>query len=467
MHRLGNIMRKQGLNNIILLLIMFSVTTADVVAQNESQYAFDYDICAYKYDDSTAYVELAIDLQRSQVRYVQDEDGYKGGYHVAAEFTVPDSLVSQKHWLNIDTMANPEEIGSGQRLFSQNYFLLKAGSYDCQISVWDANSEDSAAVHTVVEICDFSDSRLAVSDILLASSITRANANERFSKSGYKVIPNPSGFYSIDQPLLYSYTEIYNLTESQDRASSQYEVTYHISDMDSNVVKTTGPKSRKKPGASSVDINRIPVATLLSGDYRLTIEVRDPASGETAVSEKTFHVFRAGDFRQVSEPDASELYAGWTEKQLEQEFEYTRYFNSKDERRAFGDADLAGKREFLKAFWDKHNQEHSPNADGRTFRQIYLERVANANDALKGMFREGWETDRGRVLLLYGPPDELEKNAFGFNRNSHEVWHYWNLDGRRADFIFIDKHGSGAFQLVHSTARGEIQNSDWIRDLGP
>ena len=87
-------------------------------------------------------------------------------------------------------------------------------------------------------------------------------------------------------------------------------------------------------------------------------------------------------------------------------------------------------------------------------------------EAYKGRFREGWETDRGRVLLIYGHPDEIDRNAFGINKRTHEVWHYWDLEDQGAvEFIFVDKRYLGDLQLVHSTARGEIFDADWLRWL--
>ena len=66
------------------------------------------------------------------------------------------------------------------------------------------------------------------------------------------------------------------------------------------------------------------------------------------------------------------------------------------------------------------------------------------------------ETDRGRVYITYGPPDEIEHNTSASADKSAEIWHY-----RQYIFIFRDPNGLGTYRLMHSTYPGELYNSDW------
>ena len=89
-----------------------------------------------------------------------------------------------------------------------------------------------------------------------------------------------------------------------------------------------------------------------------------------------------------------------------------------------------------------------------------------ANQAFRGTFREGWRTDRGRVMLVYGKPDEVERFPFSSDNKAYEVWHYFSLQGG-IDFIFVDRRDMGDYELVHSTARGELYDPDWVRWIDP
>ena len=92
--------------------------------------------------------------------------------------------------------------------------------------------------------------------------------------------------------------------------------------------------------------------------------------------------------------------------------------------------------------------------------------MQHANQQYKGNFREGWRTDRGRVLLIYGRPDEIERFPFSNQNRSYEVWHFYQVQGG-VDFIFVDKREMGDYELVHSTARGELYDPEWTRWIDP
>ncbi|MFB3099953.1 MAG: GWxTD domain-containing protein, partial [Gammaproteobacteria bacterium] len=77
-------------------------------------------------------------------------------------------------------------------------------------------------------------------------------------------------------------------------------------------------------------------------------------------------------------------------------------------------------------------------------------------------YRKGWKTDRGRVTLKYGEPDNINKNsALGDNR-AYEIWEYYHQEGG-VIFVFVDKDGFDDFDLVHSNARTEVSDPDWRR----
>ncbi|HSD62676.1 MAG TPA: GWxTD domain-containing protein, partial [Ignavibacteriaceae bacterium] len=90
----------------------------------------------------------------------------------------------------------------------------------------------------------------------------------------------------------------------------------------------------------------------------------------------------------------------------------------------------------------------------------YFGRVEKANKLYTNIQRKGWKTDRGRVLLLYGDPSEIERYPNQVDTKPYEIWHYNDLEGG-VIFIFADLTGFSDYQLVHSTKRGEIQDVDW------
>jgi hypothetical protein len=59
---------------------------------------------------------------------------------------------------------------------------------------------------------------------------------------------------------------------------------------------------------------------------------------------------------------------------------------------------------------------------------------------------DGWRTDRGRIYIIYGPPDDVEHQTDQQFRE-FEIWRY-NKANR--EFVFWDRDGSGDYQLVRS-----------------
>src|SRR5436190_19971466 len=84
--------------------------------------------------------------------------------------------------------------------------------------------------------------------------------------------------------------------------------------------------------------------------------------------------------------------------------------------------------------------------------------LVNAN--YKTWNKKGYETDRGRVYLEYGVPNEIETNYYEEGVYPNELWHYYTLNEQRNKiFVFYCKNFStNDFELIHSDATGEINN---------
>lgn len=80
-------------------------------------------------------------------------------------------------------------------------------------------------------------------------------------------------------------------------------------------------------------------------------------------------------------------------------------------------------------------------------------------------FREGWRTDRGRVFITYGQPDEIERTPFQVEGFPYEVWYYYEPGDDT--FVFVDRDGSGNYLQIYSTLEGEVSYPNWQQMLQP
>ena len=83
-----------------------------------------------------------------------------------------------------------------------------------------------------------------------------------------------------------------------------------------------------------------------------------------------------------------------------------------------------------------------------------------ANERYRAIGRDGWRTDRGRIYIIYGEPDEIQRFPNSSDNKPYEIWNYNQIEGG-VEFIFIDLSGFSEYTLVHSTKRGEIQDPSW------
>ncbi|MDH5405742.1 MAG: GWxTD domain-containing protein [Candidatus Aminicenantes bacterium] len=69
------------------------------------------------------------------------------------------------------------------------------------------------------------------------------------------------------------------------------------------------------------------------------------------------------------------------------------------------------RREFVKEFWRR--RDPTPATARNEFLEEYYKRIRNANVLFRGEGLKGWLTDRGRVYIMFGPPDEMYYDSGG------------------------------------------------------
>ena len=92
-------------------------------------------------------------------------------------------------------------------------------------------------------------------------------------------------------------------------------------------------------------------------------------------------------------------------------------------------------------FWK--NSDPSPDTPENELMEEYYSRVAFANENF-GQFRDGWDSDRGMVYIILGPPDSVERHPFEYGTKPYEVWYYQQFN---RSLIFIDETGFGEYRL--------------------
>ncbi|MFQ6618687.1 MAG: GWxTD domain-containing protein, partial [Fidelibacterota bacterium] len=166
----------------------------------------------------------------------------------------------------------------------------------------------------------------------------------------------------------------------------------------------------------------------------------------------------SAELSQVSKSIHGE-YDTMSEEEIDKLFEVLKILATKKEKQMFNKSDLEGKRVVIKKFWDDRDPDTSTPVN--EFKRDFFKRLNYANAQFSGL-REGWKTDRGRVLIQYGIPDEIERFPSSINTKAYEIWNYYDLEGG-VIFVFVDIQGFSSYELVHSTARNELKDYNWQR----
>jgi GWxTD domain-containing protein len=124
------------------------------------------------------------------------------------------------------------------------------------------------------------------------------------------------------------------------------------------------------------------------------------------------------------------------------------------------------KRRFLTEFWQR--RDPTPGTPKNETRDAFYQAIvyANAHYREGGRSRPGWKSDRGRVYLRYGPPDETLHREQQALAPPYEVWRY--RTGKDRWYCFVDRsRGVGLFQLIHSNDINEAGLPNWREILTP
>lgn len=437
-----------------ILLVLMSLMTAASFALE-----FDVDWAMYKGSEEVSVVEVYLMIPRTLFKFVPDLEQYRSNALIrvalAQNDTVRDMQEYQISDRTTDTLQIPGKIPEIAIL------QVKPGKYKLIVIVADLNTKQQYRYDKQLEVTGFSGNKLSVSDIQISSQIAKTTQENKFSKYfGYDIIPNASTVFNENQPQIYGFCEIYNLKFEQGTPSN-YKVKYSIVNLNGKEVVTSDWRSKKKPGESAVEINNLKITDLPGGLYDFKIEVVDETTQQTVSGVKRFYVLRSN-----AQPDAAAMNAdllqleGKTEKELDELFGPLRYISTETEVKRYRKSDLVGKKQIILHFWDK--RDSNPKTLENEDRIAFEQRLQYVNQQFSTGRSSGWKSDFGRVFLIYGTPSEIERFPSALENKPYQIWHYNEVEGG-VKFYFVDKSGFGTFELVHSTARNELQDVNWER----
>lgn len=303
-----------------------------------------------------------------------------------------------------------------------------------------------------------------------------------------RLLPNPYRYYGLHQPVLTVYWERYPFGPAGGATPERLLERRRILSLPDSAEVSAVAETIAVPAAAEWALRRVDVSSLRGGGYHLEVALLDPEAPEGVPLARA-----RGDFQVVWESQSWT----WDEAAL---LELGRAILPAGDFERYEELDRGGKEAFLRALWNRL----APTDPGREnpLEAKFRERARYASERFRGL-RSGLLSDRGRIHVRFGPPDEVrfelnpqdtelltfqlpeelrregeddpvarlrlsKRRTYADNR-AYEIWDYTTRGdpllpdyvppGQRLGlkFIFVDELGDGDYSLVYTNAPSALQ----------
>jgi GWxTD domain-containing protein len=457
-------MKRFTLFLILLLAGVIGLKASDVVA------LLSYS--TFKSPEKGPYVETYLTVFGNTVVHKKNKAGnFQGQIEVSLLFKQNDSI----RGISKFTLAGPE-IADTTKGFTNfidlQRFALPNGIYKLEFSIADKNRPKGKEYKGELEVVvSFRDDILSMSDIEFVESYAKASSPGPLTKSGYDLVPYVSNFFPENLGKITFYGEVYN-AQAILGTNTRFLATYYIENYINRIKLPSFSRfSTHNTAPVVVLLSELSIADLPSGAYNLVVEIRD--KNNELVMEKRAFFQRKNPNAKLDGPDIQsvDLKNTFAEKitsvdTLRDFIRSLRPISTENEKNFSENqvinGDLITMQKYFYSFWTSRNA-----LDPETGWKQYKFRVDQVNKIYSTNIHKGYDTDRGRVFLQYGPPDDKTISENEPNVYPYEIWHYYKLkDQTNKRFVFYNRDlVTNNYTLLHSDARGEINDYRWQMKL--
>jgi len=414
------------------------------------------------------YIETYLTVAGNSVKYIKKEDGkFQATVNVLMTFKQKDVIKAfNKYELNspeiLDTTKNTYEFLDEQR------FLVPNGTYDFELTLADKNNPGKSNPFIQPVLVDFPDSKPSFSGIELVQSFTKTETQKTISKSGYDLVPYVYSYYPVADTKLIFYCELYNMDKIL-VPGQKFLLNYYIESYE-NKMKFNDYARVKTDIAKPINVllTEFNIENLPSGNYNLIVEARDQKN--EVVTSQTLFIQRNNPNAQLSYDEllSSHGLNSFASKitnidTLREDISCTFPISSGIERsfvkNVLKTSELSKLQDYFNGFWERREKDNPEHAW-----LLYRAQVEKVQFNFGTRIKKGYQTDRGRVYLEYGPPNTMVKQYSEPNTYPYEIWQYYTLNGnqRNKKFVFYAPDMvTSDFFLIHSDAIGEPNNPSW------
>jgi GWxTD domain-containing protein len=453
------------MKKLFLILVVLMITVR-LIASGTGVRAY-ISHAAFTIPGESPYMETYLSVLAKSLKFVKNQnDKFQSSVQVTL-LIKQNNVIKDFRKFNLLSAEIEDTTNINFVMFDQQRIAVTNGSYNIEVNLVDNNRSNSAYSSTDSIHIDFQPNKLQLSDIELVESITQSATNGPLTKSGYDLMPYQDYFYPKSVNKLSYYTEIYNLSDAVGE-NNQALLTAEIHSFETG--KPIEPfVVRKRLDASKVNLafNEMDISNLPTGKYNLVISIRDRENKELA--NKSIFISRSNPGVKFNLNNLEQLAVQGSfvshiqvPDSINEFIKMCTPIATMSERQFIDNLAMNSvspvNQKFFYYFWIQRNEANPEKAW-----LDYYGNVQAVNQQFGTKRKKGYETDRGRVYLQYGPPNLRNKYTVNPDSYPHEIWQYYTLnDQTNVRFVFYTRElSTNDFSLLHSTMKGEVKDIEW------
>ncbi len=381
--------------------------------------------------DST-HVLIGLGISNASLTFSRDGDRFRAGYSVEIAVKQNGATVKQSDARESVLLSSFRETSRiDESIIFQELLTLTPGSYNLVLTVRDDGSSRANTEDVTLLVPQVKDGMLS-SPITFARAVTRNNRD-----SLPQIVSSPTSTITFgSDSMVPLYLEGYSSA-----AGARLPIRYAVMSEKGQTIFADSTSLPKRGNLYS-GVVMIPVARLTIGAAQVAF-------------------LQPGRSDSVKVP----IFIGFGEDlpvtTYEDMITYLRWFAPSYELNTLRDTAPA----FRAGAWASFVKRHATLGGSNEPLRDYFRRLLGANARFREEGIPGWTTDRGKVLLGLGEPDQVfdQRNSTDFGqRGRSQIWDYRN---QNLQLTFYDQTGFGRWRLVNSS---EIAfQAAWRRRITP
>ncbi|HET9332371.1 MAG TPA: GWxTD domain-containing protein [Gemmatimonadota bacterium] len=366
---------------------------------------------------------VGISLSNSSLQFRRTNDGrWEAAYGVTASVE-PDGGAEpvEKSWQqSVSVESFDETLLTGETIVFQTDLTLAPGEYELSLTVRDRNADHGSRVSGALDVPSLPRAQLALSEPVLLRLYRPAN-------QGTEYVVHPSHYYPTTPE------RIDFLAEASGVPLADAPYTMRVSLFPAGESETpvgpawTGDLTPDSAGTLEA-FGSLENPAAQFGEFELVLELTD--SGGNVLASESTPVMIAGS-------------SAWIAENWKDALRLIRYEATEDEMEILEEiVDPVARLDAWGCFW----KIRDPVGTTATNEALvsYFQRVETANRTWHSAMRPGYLSDRGRVFITLGPPDDIIERPMPAGPVPFEIWRYYSYN---VEIRFVDRIGFNNYEL--------------------